>query len=266
MTRPEAGAVLGIDVGCSPTRRSSAVCRLDWSVSTIAWTVARFRALDGERERAIAETAGGAPLLCVAIDGPLRRGFDIIGTYRTAERMLSRRLPAHIGKPGQSSTPVGMRLNAHANACALAILRTGLVAPAAWTVRIDEAAIVEAFPSTFLGLMIEEPARLKTSRAKRSDDYFVHLSENGALAALLHALLPGRSLQCDLSAIRNHDERAALVCALTALGMACGEFTAVGDENGWIILPPRHAIRDWAWPLLESNAEQPDQLRAIGPG
>lgn len=266
MTRPEAGAVLGIDVGCSPKRRTSAVCRLDWTASTIAWSIARFRALDDERDRTIAEVAGNRPQLCVAIDGPLRAGFDIIGTYRTAERMLSRGLPAHIGKPGQSSTPVGMRLNEHANACALAALRTRLVAPATWPVRIDAAAVVEAFPTTFLGLMLDEPKRLKTSRARRSDDYFVHLSENGALAALLRQLLPGRNLQSGLAVVRNHDDRAALVCALAALAVACGDFTAVGDQDGWIILPPRRAIRDWAWRLLEANADPPTHLYEAGAG
>ena len=46
------------------------------------------------------------------------------------------------------------------------------------------------------------------------------------------------------SDLRNHDDRAAFVCALTALSVATGEFTAVGDERGaWIILPPQMGIR-----------------------
>jgi hypothetical protein len=43
------GSVLGVDVGYSPKRRSSAVCRLDWTEQKIHWTIARFRAAEPER-------------------------------------------------------------------------------------------------------------------------------------------------------------------------------------------------------------------------
>jgi hypothetical protein len=36
------GSVIGIDVGWSPARRSSAICRLDWSDSVVVWEIARF--------------------------------------------------------------------------------------------------------------------------------------------------------------------------------------------------------------------------------
>jgi hypothetical protein len=52
-----------------------------------------------------------ANLTAAAFDGPLRSGLDLIGRYRVAERMLTRRLQPHIGKPGQSSAPVGKLLN-----------------------------------------------------------------------------------------------------------------------------------------------------------
>ena len=48
------GSVIGIDVGCSPTRRSSAICRIDWSETKIAWEIARFRAQEAERKSVIA--------------------------------------------------------------------------------------------------------------------------------------------------------------------------------------------------------------------
>ena len=112
------GAVLGIDVGCSAVRRSSAICRIAWSTHEVTWEVARFRAIEPERTETIVAVAGGLPIACAAFDGPLRRGFDGIGRYRTAERMLTRRFNRKIGKPGASSAPVGRLLNAHANACA----------------------------------------------------------------------------------------------------------------------------------------------------
>jgi hypothetical protein len=71
----------------------------------------RFRAVEPERERVIAQLAAGRMIAATAFDGPIGRGFDIIGRYRTAERMLTRRLRPLIGKPGQSSAPVGRLLS-----------------------------------------------------------------------------------------------------------------------------------------------------------
>jgi len=51
-----------------------------------------------------------------------------------------------------------------------------------------------------------------------------------------------------------------LICALTALSIAANDYTAVGDANGWIVLPPRDLIASWAWPLLIANAQHPCHL------
>lgn len=248
------GSVIGIDVGCSPARQSSAICRLDWSASTISWEIERFRAIEPERERIIATVGAGRPVEVAAFDGPLRRGFDIIGRYRTAERMLTRRLGRLIGKPGQSSAPVGKLLNEHANVCAAHISALCNLKEAHHGVPLDDKALVEAFPGAFLGVMIENPRELAARRGDRSDTFFRHLAGNGRLHALIGHLLPGRTLTGDLAATTNHDDRAALVCALSALGVAAGDFVAVGDDDGWIILPPQAFIQSPQWALLEANA------------
>lgn len=248
------GSVVGIDVGCSAIRRSSAVCRLDWSGPMISWEIERFRAVEPERERVITRLAGGRVIIAAALDGPLRRGFDIIGRYRTAERMLTRRLRPLIGKPGQSSAPVGKLLNHHANACARHLLAHGDIRDARHRVPIDRTAVVEAFPSSFLGMMIEDPESVAARRGDRSDIFFQHLVIAGTLEALVEHCLPGRRFGMDPGHIVNHDDRAAFVCGLTALCVAAGEFVAVGDDDGWIILPPRHLIRPAQWELLNLNA------------
>jgi hypothetical protein len=252
---PSSGSVLGVDVGWSTARRSSAVCRLDWDQASVRWSIARFRALDPERAHIIARIAGDARLLAAAFDGPLRRGLDVIGKYRAAELMLTRRLQPLIGKPGQASSPTGRMLNAHANHCASIVLDQCDLAPSSHAEAIHERAIVEAFPSSFLGVMIAEPAALKARRGNRSDVFYVHLVETGVLCALLNHLLPGRSPAHHPSAVSDHDERAALVCALTALCIAAGDFVAVGDEDGWITLPPPSMTRVWALDALRANAE-----------
>lgn len=261
MAIPDRGSVLGIDVGFSPRRRSSAVCRLDWTPTEISWEIDRFRALDQDRQEAVTRVAGSKTISCVAVDGPMRRNFDLIGRYRIAEQMLTRQLFRLIGKPGQSSSPVGRSLNTHANACAKAAMALGTLLPASHKVKIDALAIVEAFPSSFLGFLIEDPKSLSASRSDRSDTFFVHLVSSGGIDRLMNRLLPGRRFTYSLEALTNHDDRAGLVCAFTALCVECGDYSAVGDTDGWIILPPRAMIRDWGWRLLEANAEHPFQLQ-----
>lgn len=215
-----------------------------------------------ERETTIVDVAGGRLLHAVALDGPLRAGFQVIGRYRTAERMLTRRLRPRIGKPGQSSAPVGIKLNAAANDSASVALQRCRVGPARHATRIDERAVVEAFPSSFLGVMIKDPAAVAAKRDNRSDRYFEHLTATGVLQDLLSYLLPARTLSQSLTDVRNHDDRAALICALTALTVAAGDFTAVGDIDGWIVLPPRCFVQGWAWDDLNANAhdETPGSL------
>jgi hypothetical protein len=200
--------------------------------------------------------AGEARLAAAAFDGPLRQGLDIIGRYRAAERMLTRRLQPFIGKPGQSSAPVGMLLNEHANACAQIVLDRCDLAPAEQDIRIHDKAVAEAFPSAFLGLLIDDPVALNARRGDRSDTFYLHLAASGGTARLLRHLLSNRSLRDPLTTVTNHDDRAALVCALTALCVAAGDYTAVGDEDGWIVLPPASLQPAWARALLQQNADE----------
>jgi hypothetical protein len=253
---PVAGAVLGIDVGFSATRASSAVCRLDWDAVRITWAIRRFRAVPAEQEAAVRAIAGDVWLAAAAFDGPLRAGLEVIGRYRVAERMLTRRLQSKIGKPGQASAPVGKALNTAANHCAALVIKACQLAPATHAVRIDRKAIVEAFPSAFLGVMLRDPSTVTAERGDRSDVFFQHLTDRGALQLLLQHLLPDRNLKQSLNGVVNHDDRAALICALTALAIAADDYTAVGDNDGWIILPPRRFVRSWARSDLEANARE----------
>lgn len=248
--------MLGVDVGFSATRASSAVCRLDWDAMRITWVTRRFRAVPAEREAAVVAVAGDARLAAAAFDGPLRAGLEVIGRYRVAERMLTRRLQSKIGKPGQASAPVGKALNTAANECAAVVIKACQLAPATHAVRIDRKAIVEAFPNAFLGVMLRDPSTVAAQRDDRSDVFFQHLTDKGTLRLLLQHLLPNRKLEQSLSGVVNHDVRGALICALTALAVAADDYTAVGDNDGWIILPPRRFVRSWARRDLEANARE----------
>ena len=112
---PSEGSLLGVNLGWSTERKSSAVCCLAWDEHRVNWQICRFRAYDEEREQAFRWAAGDRTSLAIAIDGPLRPGFSKIGRYRSAERLLSRGKLLRVGKPGQSNSPNGEKLNEQAN-------------------------------------------------------------------------------------------------------------------------------------------------------
>jgi predicted RNase H-like nuclease len=253
------GAVLGVDIGWSETRKSSAACLLEWAEGESRFEVTRFTAKPDNMRRALINSVGSRTIEIAALDGPLRGSLDEIGIYRDAERVLTRKLQKHIGKPGQSSSGNGRKLNNAANAVAMTLLETGCMAPAKHQARIHASGIVEAFPTSFLGVLLE--SGFKTKGKAHSDSYYEALtqgSHDGQLGRLLRALLPARANRTPLSNLTNHDDRAAVVCALTALCAAARSYVAVGGEDGFIVLPAREqasrpGLKDWAWHLLEQN-------------
>lgn len=254
---PKSGSVLGVDVGGSLARRSTAICRLSWTADTVDWVIERSTAEPHALADTMRRVAGGHDLMVAAFDGPLTMGFGAIDRYRAAERMLTRGLGRHIGKPGQTNVPVGRQLNASANACVRHLLSLDLLQAAKHAEAIDSLAVVEAFPSSYMGLLLADPLSVAVLRANRSDRYFDHLAQSGRIGALLSALLPGRTPSRSPKGVVNHDDRSALICAITALGVAAGDYCAVGDADGWIFLPPLRFIAPWAQALLRAN-EAPD--------
>lgn len=249
LTLPETGSVLGIDVGWSLRARSSGICRIDWDSTSIDWTVQHFNGDPGVRQATIAAVAGPKNLLAVGLDGPLRGDLAVIDRYRLAERLLTdKSIASRISQPGSSNSPVGRLLNHHTNEFARLMIDRGGLAAAPHLHAVHELALFEAFPTSFLGLMLEDAE--KGIRQRRSDRYYEALTANGTLRRLLAHHLPGRHLVPDLAEVRNHDQRAALVCAISALGVARRDYLAVGDVDGWIILPPCSFIARWAQPIV----------------
>jgi hypothetical protein len=107
-------AVLGVDIGWAPNDSTTGVCRLDWT-SNAASFVCSCAPLG--RRRDLLYDFADRELLVSAFDGPLRGDLAIIGHYRLAEQLLTERLGQHIGKLGQSSSPIGKLLNFHASVC-----------------------------------------------------------------------------------------------------------------------------------------------------
>jgi len=227
---------------------------LVWDQERVDLSLVRFTAKQEDVRTSLTRTLNGRSVKTAALDGPLRNDLNTIGVYRAAEQILTRQLWRHIGKPAQSSTPNGIELNVAANSVARILIEIGAVEIARHEGNILPVSIVEAFPTTFLGVMLK--AGFPVKRGKRSDSYYKHLTageSGGALGGLIRRLLPGRRIPEELSRVSNHDERAAIVCAISALCIAKGQYTAVGDENGFIIMPPvggsenSPGVRDWAW-------------------
>ena len=238
------GAVFGVDVGFSAKRRSTGLCLLTWDESSVDLHLRRTTADPVRRRTALQELlAWDSPPLTVALDGPLTNGLRRVRRYRVAEALLSHGVFQKRGKPGQTSSPVGLRLHEHATALAELILEEEaaggcVLASARHREPIHPLAIVEAFPSQFLAALVDESG-LPAIHRDASDRYWDCCLAAGHLKRLIDAWLPGRVVP-DLCVFTNHDDRAAIVCALTALAVAHGDAVAVGDaEDGDIILPPR---------------------------
>ena len=262
---PRKGSVLGIDVGWSTRCDTTAVCRLLWGEGVVRWKIRRCRAEDPARENTLTDVAGTDRLLSVAIDGPLRRGFDEIDEYRVAERLLTRGTMRQIGKPGQSNSPNGRKLNCQANYWARIVAKKPISnATHDWPVHTKR--IVEAFPTSFLGVMIDNPEEVRED-GKRSDWYFRYMANGQGLDKFVGALLPDSRWERPPSEIVDHDDRAAFVCALTALCVAHGSYVAVGDkDNGWITLPPQSMFAKWAWKALQANVCQNGGVGCVAHG
>lgn len=241
-------------MGWSPTRATSAVCQLRWDAKRIHIDVKRYRADVTERAQAL-KAILDQPLLAVALDGPLQTGLTEASTYRYAERLLTAKLWRSIGKPGQSSSANGKCLSRHAMECASILVGSYEVGAAEHIHNIHTKAVVEAFPTSFLGVMLADPTGLKSKKRSSSDIFFERLTDDETLVRLLDRLLPDRMLVDSLSSVRNHDDRAAIVCAITALCVAANDYTTVGDNDGWIILPPLDFVQTWASDIILQNVE-----------
>jgi hypothetical protein len=259
---PQCGAVLGGDVGWSQKRKTSAACYLEFDEAGASVQTARFTARATDLEQSVSALIDHRPLLSAAFDGPFRRDLDEIGVYRAAEKVVTVRLAPHIGKPGQSNSPNGLKLNGATNAFVKTALRMGCIAEARYSAVVHPRAVAEAFPTSFLGVMLAQGFR--EPRKARSDSYFERLTTDprgDRLAGLVKSLLGGRPLRTSLQNFRNHDDRAAIVCAITALCVAARRYTAVGDDNGYIILPPPVAAGEcglqpqWLKMILSNVAE-----------
>jgi hypothetical protein len=96
--------------------------------------------------------------------------------------------------------------------------------------------IVEAFPNGFLGVSLASMVfEGVPSRVEKFDWLYDRWLGADMLTTMKKAIAwPREQFWASFAGTNNHDERAALVCALTSLCVLCGKYVAVGPlENKW---------------------------------
>lgn len=230
-------------------------------------------------QHACAPILASAPFDVIAIDGPIvPAGQDVLAP-RAVERLFASGPFQRRCKPGFSHvTGTGRMLREAAGAAADALAGAAPLGRTPCTFpQVRAGAVVEAFPNAFLGVCLSEEAyrQMPPLRRGRKFDWLYEQCISHDLVTRLPCLscAEANDLQPRFEATANHDERAALVCLLTALAVARGDFTAVGEETGgWFFLPPWRVWEPWAQAAAHAGVDRRRRAGAalrveqVGPG
>ena len=238
---------LGIDVGYSKRRRSTGLCLLEVTPTSIRWQCLNTGTAEDQRLKDLRNLVPcGAHLLGVGIDGPLTPGLRVVPHYRSSDALLTRGVFAKRGKPGATSAPSGQQLHLHATLLAKLVLQLQdeahlTLAQSTHPNPVHPSRILEVFPNAFLSVLLADVDFCNRPLHRNASDVFweVAVREESYLENLFKALTPGRRLAKPLESVTDHDHRAALLCALAVLCAAQNRYVLSGDPvDGDIILPP----------------------------
>ncbi len=240
--RAPSPALLGVDVGFSKTSKSTGMA---WRVGgrigacrTGSGWAARSAALP--RDVLFYLAAFDAPLVPVGPGVP-RRGCEAV-FYRGAFTKRCR--------PGMSHFGQGLAFRQAGALAAEQFLPVVGEDHRPSSAAVAGAAMVEAFPSAFMGVLLSEDviAGLPTKRGGKSDRLYEACLAEGVFDRLVADLgWPVAETIALFAAEQDHDIRAAYICLLTAGVAHAGTATVVGDSlGGWFWLPPMHLWADWA--------------------
>jgi len=251
---------IGLDVGFSKTRRSSGVACLSDGKLSVGCATASWESR--------AELLGDCTIAqVVAIDAPIVTVGNCEG--RDCERVLTlgrfqrRCKPAlsHVQGTGRQLRDAGdesvEQLWHVTSGCELSEKFP--------RVRADRN-IIEAFPNAFLSVLSSTSdfdRRPKLSRGAKFDWVFEQCRQTNRISHVVNIIgLPGITEALPhIEGNANHDQRAALICLLTAACVAVGRYTAVGNQQGgYIFLPPWNAWALWAQEEIEIQRRRMDCL------
>jgi len=125
--------------------------------------------------------------------------------------------------------------------------------------------IVEAFPNAFLGVLLADSYFQEVGRLKRGKkfDWLYDQCRDAEVFRYLIDSVGARNLSvAKIEGNEAHEERAALICLLTAAAVAVGRYTAVGEEGGgYFFLPPLALWAEWARREIELQRERDNMVK-----
>ncbi len=262
---------LGIDVGWAKKGDTTGLCLVTLDQNGFRWECRNTGTDSNIRLNDLRNLVPkGTTLSGVGIDGPLVQGLQLVNCYRPAEATLARGAFIRRCQAGQTNSGNGQHLHRHATELANLVLQLQanghlIIAGANHVDAIHHHCIVEAFPNAFLAFLLSlNQIPLGIPRGQRSDRYWKIAVANLYLNGLINHLAPNRRLAQPLRGIRNHDHRAAFICALSAMCVARNQYVSTGAPGcGDIILPPHAVWRadaagqvSWAEPALRESVTE----------
>jgi predicted RNase H-like nuclease len=243
---------IGLDVGFSSRKRSSGVARLNSGVVSVGCATASLESrtvLFGVDEVDLA-----------AIDAPIlgRDSYD----KRACERLFTLGCFQRRCKPGLSHVPGtgrAFRQAGHESARQLSEISSGrellVKFPRVWGARN----LIEAFPNAFMGVLLpggcfDQMPKLR--RGRKFEWLYNECRERNIFDSVVNMIGTAtlRSILQHIKSNQNHDQKAALICLLTAAAVTAGRYTAVGDPaGGYFFLPPWEAWAPWARQEVETQ-------------
>lgn len=187
-------------------------------------------------------------------------------TSRLVEQALASGGFARRCKAAFSHVPgTGRLLREHAGAAADRLIAAAPHPTRCPTVRAAHG-IIEAFPNAYLGVCLPDGvyATQPPLRRGRKSDWLYDRWLAAEHAVLFERIGAPAGLSDAMRITRDHDERAALVCLMTACGVLTGRFVALGEPvGGWITLPPLDCWASWARDALAAALHRLPGLQLV---
>ncbi len=239
--------LIGLDVGFSKNRRTSGVAHISPEKGL---TIGDATSEWADRARIL----HWATLVDVtAIDAPIVPSIDIgkraCETFFCYGKFQKRCKPgfSHVPGTGQDLRNAGVD-TAHQLERVTSNRKLANVFPRVW----GDTNIVEAFPNAFLGVTLDNQTFNSMPRLRRGEKFdwlYDQWCELELFDWFARAIGGQECNEIAAACISNqhHEERAALICLLTATSVATGRYTAVGDSvGGYFFLPPWQLWSSWA--------------------
>jgi predicted RNase H-like nuclease len=248
--RPSKFTLVGLDVGFSARRHSSGIARIAGDGLSVGCATSSLES----RKKFL-----GEDVICVAaIDAPILPGEDY--DPRPCERLFTLGCFQRRCKPGLSHVPGTGRAfraagyeTARQISAMISCRKLSANFPRVW----GSLNLVEAFPNAFMGVLLSDrcfDGMPKMRRGKKFEWLYDQCREQKFFEALIDKIANEKlsSILHHIKSNKNHDQKAALICLLTAASVSSGRYTAVGDsKGGYFFLPHWNVWAPWARRELE---------------